>query len=76
MYKGSTIGNSLGKRKGVPKIGNLVQIGINSTVIGGITIGNDVLIAPNTLVNIDVPDHSVAKIIHKGNATKGYIDFC
>ena len=81
MYKGSTIGNSGGVHKGVPKIGNHVQIGINSTVIGGITIGDDVLIAPNTLVNFDVPSHSIvignpAKIIYKENATKEYIYFC
>ena len=80
MYKGSTIGNSGGKHSGVPRILNNVQIGINSTVIGGITIGNDVLIAPNTLVNFDVPDHSIvignpAKVIHKENATKEYVYF-
>ncbi len=81
MYKGSTIGNSGGKHSGVPKIGNNVQIGINSTVIGGITIGNDVLIAPNTLVNFDVQDHSIvignpAKVIHRENATTDYVYFC
>ena len=81
MYKGSTIGISAGKRHGVPSIGNKVQIGINSTVIGKIHIGNDVLIAPNTLVNFDVPSHSVvignpAKIIHKENATRDYVYFC
>lgn len=78
MYKGSTIGNSGGKHSGVPRIGNNVQIGINSTVIGGITIGNDVLIAPNSLVNFDVPDHSIvignpAKVIYHENATKEYV---
>lgn len=43
-------------------------------------IGNDVLIAPNSCVNIDVPDHSVvignlATIHANENATKGYINF-
>lgn len=78
MMKGSTIGLSGGKREGVPTIGNKVLIGINSTVVGGITVGDDVLIAPNTFVNEDIPSHSVVignpcKIIHKENATKQYI---
>lgn len=75
MMKGSTVG--LGKG-GAPTVGNKVYIGINSTVIGKINVGNDVLIAPNTMVNVDVPDHSVVignpcKIIHKDNATQDYI---
>ena len=78
MYKGSTIGNNTGNPVGAPIIGDCVQIGINSTVIGGVTIGNDVIIAPNTFVNQDVPDHSVVvgnpcKIIHKENATSQFI---
>lgn len=78
MYKGSTIGNNTGNPAGAPIIGDYVQIGINSTVIGGITIGDDVLIAPNTFVNKDVPSHSVVvgnpcKIIHKENATGQFI---
>lgn len=78
IYKGATIGLSQGKHPGAPQIGNSVQIGINSTVIGGIKIGNDVLIGPNTLVNRDVPDHSIVignpcKIIHKENATEQYV---
>lgn len=78
IYKGATIGLSHGKHPGAPKIGNSVQIGINSTVIGGIKVGNDVLIAPNTLVNQDIPDHSVVignpcRIISKKNATEQYV---
>ncbi|MBO4845830.1 MAG: serine acetyltransferase [Lachnospiraceae bacterium] len=76
---GITIGRDIrGKRKGVPTIGNNVCIRANSTVVGNIIIGNDVLIAPNTFVNFDVPDHSIvignpAKIIHRENATEGHI---
>lgn len=78
--KGATIGYSPGKHPGAPIIGNSVYIGINSTIIGGIAIGNDVLIAPNTLVNRAVPSHSLvigspAKIIPRQNATSGYIGF-
>ena len=76
---GVTIGRDIrGKRKGVPSFGNNVCIRANSTVVGNINVGNDVLIAPNTFVNFDVPDHSIvignpAKIIHRENATKGHI---
>lgn len=78
IYKGATIGLSNGKYPGAPQIGDSVQIGINSTVIGGIKVGNDVLIAPNTLVNRDIPDHSIVignpcKIIHRENATEQYV---
>lgn len=78
IHKGVTIGQeNRGKRKGAPVIGNEVWIGINATVVGNITIGDDVLIAPNSFVNFDIPSHSVVignKIIPKKNATQGYID--
>ena len=76
---GVTIGRDVrGKRKGVPTIGDRVCIRANSTVVGNIIIGNDVLIAPNTFVNFDVPDHSVvignpASIHPRNNATEGHI---
>lgn len=78
MMKGSTIGISAGKHKGAPRIGDCVYIGINSTIIGGIEVGNDVIIAPNTFVNEDIPSHSIVignpcKVIHKKNATADYI---
>lgn len=57
--------------------GTLCSFG-NSTVLGGIEIGNDVMIAPNTFVNQDIPSHSIVignpcKIIHKEDATKDYV---
>lgn len=76
---GVTIGRDIrGKRAGVPIIGNRVCIRTNSTVVGKITIGDDVLIAPNTFVNFDIPDHSIvignpATIHHRINATKGHL---
>ena len=42
-----------------PTIGNRVYIGHNSSIVGGITIGDDVLIAPNTFVNRDIPSNSI-----------------
>lgn len=76
---GVTIGRDIrGKRRGVPKFGDRVCCRANSTVVGNIVIGEDVLIAPNTFVNFDVPDHSIvignpAKIIFRENATEGHI---
>lgn len=81
LHKGCTVGReNRGKREGAPEIGNCVYAGINSTIVGNVRIGNDVLIAPNTYVNFDVPDHSVVVgnpgvIHHRENATQGYIAF-
>lgn len=75
-----TIGQeNRGRRKGAPTIGNKVWLGVNSTIVGNITIGDDVLIAPNSYVNFDVPPHSIVignpgKIIHRENATQDYIN--
>lgn len=60
LHKGCTIGaENRGERKGCPIIGEKVYVGINSTIVGNIHVGNDVMIAPNTFVNFDVPDHSI-----------------
>lgn len=80
IHKGVTIGQeNRGRRKGVPVIGNSVWIGVNSTIVGNITIGDDVLIAPNSYVNCDVPSHSVVFgnpciIRHRENATEDYVN--
>ena len=80
IHKGVTIGQeNRGRRKGAPIIGNFVWIGVNSTIVGNVNIGDDVLIAPNSYVNCDVPSHSVVfgnpcVIKPKENATKGYIN--
>lgn len=80
VHKGVTIGQeNRGKRKGTPVIGDCVWIGVNTTIVGAITIGDDVLIAPNSYVNCDIPSHSIVLgnpciIKHKGNATEGYIN--
>ncbi len=68
-----------GEKKGVPTIGNNVWIGANAVIVGNITIGDDVMIAPNAYVNMDVPSHSIALgnpvVIHeRENATEGYIN--
>lgn len=74
-----TIGNTKrGERRGAPSIGNQVYIGPGAVIVGGITVGDNVLIAPNSYVNMDVPSNSVvvgnpARVIEKDDATKGYI---
>ena len=76
---GVTIGvENRGKRKGAPTIGDDCWIGTNAVIVGNIKIGNDVLIAPLSFVNFDVPDHSIVvgnpgKVIPRENATKDYI---
>ena len=79
IHKGCTIGmENRGDRKGCPTIGNNVYIGINATVVGKVTIGDDVMIGANTFVNFDVPSHSIvtsekAVIHHSENATRNYV---
>ena len=76
---GVTVGRDIrGKRQGTPTFGHRVVLRTNSVITGNITIGDDVLIAPDTFVNFDVPSHSVvignpATIHHRDNATDGHI---
>lgn len=80
IHKGIVIGQAnRGSRKGCPTIGDRVWIGINSAIVGKITIGDDVMIAPNSFVNVDVPSHSVVfgnpcVIKHRNWATEGYVN--
>lgn len=80
LATGVTIGQeNRGARKGCPTIGDEVWIGTNAVIVGNIRIGNDVLIAPLSFVNFDVPDHSIvignpAKVIARPSATEHYID--
>mgnify|MGYP000852419970 FL=1 len=76
-----TIGRGIaGERKGFASIGDNVWIGAGSVIIGNIHIGNNVLIAPNSYVNFNVPDDSVvhgnpARIIKAKNPTADYINY-
>ena len=80
LASGVTIGQTnRGKSRGVPCIGNNVWIGTNAVIVGGICIGDDVLVAPGAYVNFDVPSHSVVignpgTIHHRDNATADYIE--
>jgi serine O-acetyltransferase len=79
ITKGVTIGQTnRGNKAGTPTIGNCVWIGANATVVGHITIGDNVLIAPNAYVNENVPNNSIVignpcKIIYNEKATENYI---
>lgn len=82
LHKGCTIGReNRGRRSGVPIIGNRVYVGINATIVGNVRVGDDVLIAPGSFVNRDIPDHSIVignpcEVHSCEYATKGYINYC
>lgn len=75
-----TIGQTnRGRKKGSPEIGDKVWIGTGSVIVGNIKIGSNVLIAPLSYVNFDIPSNSIVvlnpiRIIPKENATEGYIN--
>lgn len=59
-------------------IGKNLTIQNGATIVGKVITGSDVLVAPNTFVNFDVPDHSIVigvpgKIIYRDGATEGFI---
>lgn len=69
-----------GSKKGFPTIKDDVWIGANSIIVGGITVGSNVLIAPGSYVNFNVPDNSIvlgnpAIIKSKNEATDGYLQY-
>ncbi|HVW94745.1 MAG TPA: serine O-acetyltransferase [Mucilaginibacter sp.] len=73
LRNGTTIGHknrSDGSLSKCPVIGNNVDIGANVCIIGGITIGDNVIIGAGSVVVKDVPPHSVvagnpARILEK-----------
>lgn len=78
LFKGCTVGGvRSGSKAGTPIIGNRVVLCCNSTVVGKIVIGDDVMIAPGAYVNFDVPPNSVVignpgTIHHKDHAADDY----
>ncbi len=59
ISNGCCIGNSAGKKAGVPVIGDNVVLNANSVICGGVRVGNNVLVAPGAFINFDVPDNSI-----------------
>lgn len=80
IHRGVLIGQeNRGERAGAPIIGNNVWIGVNASIVEKVNIGDNVLIAPNSFVNRDVPSNSVVfgnpcVIKFKENATEHYIN--
>lgn len=80
LAHGVTIGQTnRGDKAGVPEIGDNVWIGTNSVIVGGIKIGHNVLIAPNSYVTQSVEDNSIVMgnpmvIRHSETATDGYLN--
>jgi serine O-acetyltransferase len=80
LCHGITIGQAnRGERKGYPSLGNKVWVGTGAVIVGKIVVGDNVLIAPNSYVNFDVPSNSIVlgnpgKVIPKEDATLGYIE--
>lgn len=69
----------IGEKAGTPTIGDYVFLGTNSIVVGNITVGNNVIIAPGAYVNFDVPSNSLVignpgEIIRRMNMAEGYIE--
>lgn len=80
IFPGVTLGQDT--KQQAPCLGNNVWVGTNAILIGGIKIGNNVLIAPGSYVNFNIPDNSMvlgnpAKFIIKDddrfNHLEGYI---
>lgn len=54
-----TLGMNMG-RPGVPEVGENVLIGVGAKLLGGIHVGDEATIAPNSLVITDVPAGATA----------------
>jgi serine O-acetyltransferase len=60
ISQGVTIGVSgRGQRRGMPRIGNRVYIAANAVIVGKIIVGDDAVIAANSLVTTDVAAHTI-----------------
>ena len=69
-----------GRKKGVPVLNDKIWVGSNAIIVGGITIGDNVLIASGAYVNFDVPPNSMVignPGVIKSNltATQNYINY-
>lgn len=72
----TTIGKNIGRDNSSPKIGNGVWVGPGARIIGNISIGDNVVIGTNSVVNKSFPANltiagAPAKIINQ----KGYTDY-
>jgi acetyltransferase-like isoleucine patch superfamily enzyme len=57
----TTLGNGMhGRNDLIPTIGNNVSLGLNVTIIGKVTIGDNVIIGAGSVVVKDIPSNCVA----------------
>jgi serine O-acetyltransferase len=79
IAQGVTIGRiNKGSKMGCPVIGKRVWMGVNSVIVGNITVGDDALIAPLSFINFDIPANAVvlgnpAKIVGY-TGSEGYVN--
>ena len=78
IFHGVTIGLA---SSGIPHIGNYVILSSGCKVIGGVKIGNNVIIGANAVVTHDIPDNSVAvgipaRVIGYNDSTKMADYYC
>ena len=63
IFQNVTFGNKFGmqiENRGGIHVGDNCVIGAGAVILGHITIGNDVSIGANAVVNRDIPDHCMA----------------
>lgn len=78
IFQGVTIG--LGT-SGIPYIGDNVILSSGAKIIGGVKIGNNVIIGANAVVTKDIPDNSIAvgipaKVIAENTLKKKNLYYC
>lgn len=56
---GVVVGNKGLSQEDIATIGNHVQLSVGSKVIGKVTIGDNVLVAPNAVVTKDIPANAI-----------------
>lgn len=61
LSHGVTLGQTHGRSKhpGVPVIGDRVYLGCGAKILGGIHVGDDVVVAPNAVLTKDAPPSAV-----------------
>lgn len=61
IFRGAvTVGLERPESTQIPTIGSRVEIGPRACIVGGVTIGDDTVIAPNTVVTESLPNGTVA----------------
>ncbi|PJJ10979.1 virginiamycin A acetyltransferase [Flavobacterium sp. 1] len=60
LYKAGEINDKIKPQKANIVIGNDVWIGMNTTILPGVRIGNGVTILAGTVVSKDIPDYAIA----------------